>query len=322
MGFQAGYSNTTGNVNSFMGYLAGYSNTVGSNNNFMGNQAGFANLSGNNNNFLGSAAGVNSTGSNNTLIGHAMGGGITSGSNNTMIGANVTGLPANLSNNIIIADGSGNRRINVDGAGNVGIGILPLYKLDIQTNADNDGINLRYNNTGFLRIAANSYQLQAYNQITQSGDAGIIFGGATPSTNPFGFVIAPWSNSLNGLRIDKDGNVGIGTFATNGNMLAVKGTAVFLKAIVKAPNTVWPDYVFDSSYNLLPLVGLKHFLTENKHLPDMPTAGTVEKDGIDLGNKQAMLLKKVEELTLYIIELNEKLEALSKQSNVSKEAKR
>ncbi len=62
------------------------------------------------------------TGSNNTSIGHNTGLGITTGSNNTILGANVTGLSSSLSNNIIIADGSGNQRINVDNNGNVGIG--------------------------------------------------------------------------------------------------------------------------------------------------------------------------------------------------------
>lgn len=61
------------------------------------------------------------TGSYNTILGYAAGMGIVTGSNNTIIGANVTGLAAGTSNTIIIADGSGNRRINVDSNGKMGI---------------------------------------------------------------------------------------------------------------------------------------------------------------------------------------------------------
>jgi hypothetical protein len=75
-----------------------------------------------NNTAVGSDALYDSTGSDNTAIGYNTGRGITTGSNNTILGANVTGLSPTLANNIIIADGSGNRRINVDSSGNVGIG--------------------------------------------------------------------------------------------------------------------------------------------------------------------------------------------------------
>jgi hypothetical protein len=70
---------------------------------------------------------------NNTAIGYNTGRGIITGSNNTILGANVTGLDVNLSNNIILADGEGNRRINVDSNGNVGIGtISPNQKLTVE----------------------------------------------------------------------------------------------------------------------------------------------------------------------------------------------
>jgi hypothetical protein len=63
----------------------------------------------------------------NTVIGHGSGAGITTGAKNTVIGANVTGLPAALSNTIIIADGDGNRRINADSAGNIGLNVTDLF---------------------------------------------------------------------------------------------------------------------------------------------------------------------------------------------------
>jgi hypothetical protein len=94
---------------------------------------------------------------------------------------------------------------------------------------------------------------------------------------------------------------------------AVNGSAIFTKAYVKL-NTSWPDYVFDEKYILLPIKDLEHFIKTNKHLPEVPTAADIEKEGIDLGTNQTILLKKIEELTLYIINQDKKIETLKEQS--------
>jgi hypothetical protein len=98
-----------------------YSNTTGTNNTANGVQALYdLNIT------------ANDGSGNNTAIGYNTGRGIVTGVNNTILGANVTGLASNLSNNIIIADGAGNQRINVDASGNVGIGVTaPTYKLQV-----------------------------------------------------------------------------------------------------------------------------------------------------------------------------------------------
>lgn len=72
----------------------------------------------------------------------------------------------------------------------------------------------------------------------------------------------------------------------------------------------WPDYVFDTDYKLTPLSELEAFIEKNHHLPNVPSASTVKEEGIDLGDMDARLLEKVEELTLYIIELKKEVEAL------------
>jgi Repeat of unknown function (DUF5907) len=226
-GTQALSSNTTGNYNVATGRGALQFSTTGSNNVASGLQSMYSSSTGDNNVAYGAySLHSNSTGSSNTAIGYGTGEGITTGSNNTIIGANVQGLPANLSNNIIIADGSGNRRINVDASGNVGIGTTNTadvnYKLFVET----------------------------------------------------------------GIRTRK----------------------------VKVDVAAWPDYVFAPTYKLPSLNELEKFLLNNQHLPEVPSATEVEKNGIDLGNNQAILLKKVEELTLYMIDLNKKVEALAKEN--------
>ena len=85
--------------------------------------------------------------------------------------------------------------------------------------------------------------------------------------------------------------------------------------------TGWADYVFENDYKLRPLQEVESYIQQNKHLPDVPSAKVVEKDGILVGEMNATLLRKVEELTLYMIEANkaikdlqEKVEILQKEN--------
>jgi hypothetical protein len=87
--------------------------------------------------------------------------------------------------------------------------------------------------------------------------------------------------------------------------LSVKGIIVAEK--LKVTLTGWPDYVFDDTYQLPSLETVEAFVKTNKHLANVPSAEEVEKNGLDVGDNNAALLRKVEELTLYLIEQNKKL---------------
>ncbi|PZX59322.1 hypothetical protein LV84_01353 [Algoriphagus ratkowskyi] len=108
------------------------------------------------------------------------------------------------------------------------------------------------------------------------------------------------------------GRVGIGTEATE-YQLAVAGSVVAESIDVKL-QTAWPDYVFKEGYQRLDLKELDQFIQENGTLPEVPSAETVALDGINLGQMDAILLKKVEEITLYLIEHQKKLELLEKEN--------
>jgi hypothetical protein len=113
------------------------------------------------------------------------------------------------------------------------------------------------------------------------------------------------TNAADRMVLDANGNVGIGML-TPSEKLVVNGTVRATK--VKVSQSVWPDFVFDSGYKLPSLYELERFIKQNGHLPGVPTECEVRRDGIDVGDNQAKLLQKVEELTLYIIDLNKQLE--------------
>ena len=74
--------------------------------------------------------------------------------------------------------------------------------------------------------------------------------------------------------------------------------------------TFWADFVFDKNYKLRPLSEVESYIKTNQHLPEIPSTAEVRKDGIDLAQTQALLLQKVEELTLYVIEQDKKIKKL------------
>jgi hypothetical protein len=108
------------------------------------------------------------------------------------------------------------------------------------------------------------------------------------------------------------GSVGIGTTSVNdANYKLFVETGIRTRK-VKVDVATWPDYVFSSSYKLPSLKEVEQFIKQHKHLPDVPSEAEVKKEGLDLGENQVVLLKKIEELTLYIIEQNKKNEDQNK----------
>lgn len=99
------------------------------------------------------------------------------------------------------------------------------------------------------------------------------------------------------------GNVGIGTISPT-EKLSVNGKIRAHEIKVETAN--WPDYVFKSDYNLPSLAETEHFINKNGHLPDVPKASEAEANGVSLGEMNKILLKKIEEVTLHLIEMEKK----------------
>jgi hypothetical protein len=104
------------------------------------------------------------------------------------------------------------------------------------------------------------------------------------------------------MFVNTSGQFGIGTKTTGSHKLAVEGTISARE--VKVETTVWPDYVFKDDYKLRSLEEVEQHIDQNGHLPEIPSAADVTENGILLGEMNAKLLQKIEELTLYMIEQN------------------
>lgn len=198
--------------------------------------------------------------------------------------------------------------------GNVGIGtaspmetlqVGPVFSM-LSTGAD---VALRYNSywTG-----------SSWKYLTNNATANQIFMNTTGlhfmTSNTVGAAGSVVPDYTEHMFIRSDGNVGIGTpnpcsnsFSPAGCLLSVNG-AVQAKEVVV--NSGWSDYVFDVDYNLLPLSQVATYVKANHHLPDIPSAEEVHEKGVSLGDMQAKLLAKIEELTLHMIAAQRRNEEL------------
>lgn len=102
-------------------------------------------------------------------------------------------------------------------------------------------------------------------------------------------------------------NVGIGTSDTKGYKLAVAGNMIAESVKVKLQGT-WPDFVFTNSYKLPTLLETEEYIKEKGRLAGIPSAAEAKASGIDLGEMNAKLLQKIEELTLHLIEMKKEID--------------
>jgi hypothetical protein len=192
--------------------------------------------------------------------------------------------------------GADSTRITIDNAGKVGIGTpSPQAKLNVYGGDIQVGINsgnytlLGYNDLKFNRDSGDSY-------ISKFGIGRLIF-----TTNGGSDCVR--------MVINSDGNVGIGTRNPKSE-LAVNGKITAKE--LELTSTGWSDFVFTDNYELMPLDKLEKHIKVNRSLPGIPKENEVVENGVNIGEMQAKLLEKVEELTLYVIELKKENEELKK----------
>ena len=113
------------------------------------------------------------------------------------------------------------------------------------------------------------------------------------------------------MVVGADGKVGIGAEIIGEERLAVNGS-IRAKEI-RVDNGAWADFVFNDHYKLTSLYDLEKYIKANRHLPEIPSNAEVEKNGVVLGEMNKLLLQKIEELTLHLINQQKQIDALQKQ---------
>lgn len=278
-GYRAGFNNT-GSFNSFMGHRAGTNNTSGYENDFLGAYTGLANTRGHHNVFVGrSAGGNNTTGQYNTFLGQAAGTNNTRGHRNTFLGQR-----------------AGNN--NKTGSYNTYVGARTAYNNE----------NGHYNTLVGFQAGGNN---QGNHNVFIGYEAGA---GATGSNQ----LYIHNSNAAIPLLYGDFATRGVGI---NTKELVDPNDQVFytlsVNGLVRTTELRvypgWADYVFATNYHLRTLEEVAQYIQKNQHLPDVPSAKQVAKEGVKIGEMDATLLRKIEELTLYMIAADKTTQSLQKE---------
>jgi len=188
-----------------------------------------------------------------------------------------------------------NQKLSILGNGNVGIGATtPDAKLTIK------------NGTQLVNFLVNKKLTGTWPPVAENATVTMQSSGTIAGNLAFA------TGNAERMRIANNGNVGIGTTNPGAYKLAVKGKIHTQE--VKVDMIGWSDFVFEKDYSLPTLKEVAQHIQEKGHLKDIPSAKEVAKNGIFLGEMDAKLLQKIEELTLYTLEQEEKIQQLEKQN--------
>jgi trimeric autotransporter adhesin len=310
VGFAAGRYNITGTDNVFAGYLAGLVNNnicnvfIGSssgkankrnNNVYIGFQAGLEDQWGNDNVFTGHKAGwKNVDGDENVFIGSLAGFAMTTGNNNVFVGNSAADNIVSATNNTFVGNNAGSKNTSI-----------------LNGTVSNPTVNNTF-------IGANA-------GLNAGGDSCVFVGNSAGAneTESNRLYISNTSATIPLIYGKFDSNqVGINTKnIPSGFAFAVKGKIISEEVTVALQgDVIWPDYVFAKEYKLPNLLEVEKHIKERGHLINIPPAAQVLQNGFSLGDMNIKLLQKIEELTLYMIEQNKKLNEQQKEIENLKKA--
>jgi trimeric autotransporter adhesin len=166
------------------------------------------------------------------------------------------------------------------------------------------------------KLKASTTALNGYGKVLSVDDNGNVIlvndavgsgGGGTGTGNGWTLTDGRLHNANNGKVVI---GTGINSFP-DGFQLFVKGGILTERVRVAVANSDrWADYVFKKGYQLMPLKEVEKYIKHHKHLPNVPSAEEMVKNGLDVTETSAKLMEKLEELTLYMIDANKKIEAL------------
>jgi hypothetical protein len=190
---------------------------------------------------------------------------------------------------------TGIERLRITPTGSIGIGTAaPIGLLEIKgPYAGNSQLNI------------NTTSSNAELRFSDNGTTkGFVWFNKLDDTMAFGR-----GSEANSIFVNPSGNFGIGVKNPGTFKLAVEGK-IGAREVNINTTTPWPDYVFNPGHKLLSLEEIKTYIEKNKHLPEVPSAKEIETNGVNLGEMNILLLKKVEELTLYMLDLKKENDLL------------
>ncbi len=276
----------SGTANTFMGSQAGQGNTTGSNNTYYGYKTGSPGTTGSNNTLVGVEAGkLNITGSDNVFMGWNSGRNNRNGNRNVLMGIG-TGFDAG------------------DGNDNTLIGANALAAGNNLSNATAIGANARVLSSNAL-VLGNNVNVGIGNSAPQNrleltagidGRSGLRLTNLTANSPTEG-------TAAKFLTVTEKGDV----------MLSGQLSATAMRVQPRSEQQ-WADFVFAPSYQLPSLTDVEQFVKQHRHLPGLPSAADMVKEGTDLTTLLATLVQKNEELTLHLIEQQKRIERLEQQN--------
>ncbi|CAM1370982.1 hypothetical protein [Tenacibaculum xiamenense] len=205
--------------------------------------------------------------------------------------------------------------------GRIGVGVInPDATLQVK---NNNGTGLDSHLEGFTLMDGNQASLLLGAETNAPyGEWGIEYNQGAQGLNFWKPAGASTGHGNYYMFIKNNGKVSIGldplepsTYNGNYKLYVADGIMTERVKVALRDSSDWADYVFEENYDLKPLSYVKSFIEKNKHLPGVPSAEEVVEKGIDLGKMDALLLQKIEELTLYIIELESKIEKQNQAKN-------
>jgi len=204
---------------------------------------------------------------------------------------------------------------NTSGTGNTAIGSNNLRQVTTGNNNTAIGKNVGQNITTGIN---NTFIGSTAGQNAAATATGNVFLGYGAGANEAGSNLLYINNGpastplIYGDFAAEQVAIGTTTLA-DGYSLSVGGKGIFTEVrVLEVVN--WPDYVFQSNYDLKSIEEVESFINDNGHLPNIPSASTVEEEGFLLGDMNKNLLEKVEELTLYMIDMNKKVKNLQEEN--------
>ncbi|GAB2769759.1 hypothetical protein GCM10027275_10330 [Rhabdobacter roseus] len=311
IGPQSGISNTSGYNNLLFGTNAGYSNSIGFNNVMIGVNAGRLTTSGESNIFLGYNAGYNnSSGKNNIAIGFEAGKNNTTGNNNIFIGNQSNAASANLVNVVALgydASVAQSNSIILGSSGiNVGIGTsAPTARLHV-TAGGTTATGVRLENLPTSTGTVYPLYVDANGNVMKASTAGARALAADESN---------WERTAQDHLLNRNGGgvligSGFNTLPTGYQLYVSEGILTERVKVALKSTDEWRDHVFRDDYKLRPLDETEAFIKQHRHLPGVPSAEEMVKQGNDLHRTDALLLEKIEELTLYLLEVKKEYSTL------------